>query len=246
MGAGRKAGCSPGYSAEMEISVAGQAASLLSALAIGALVGVLYDFFRILRARLHLPFLGAVLDLLFWLLVTAALFLHALWVGDGAVRIYYVLAILAGAWLYFMAVSRWALKIGYLLADLVGVVWKIIILPVTILTFLAKKLRAWAKKTFHYGRKWYKIRVLPKQMDEAAHPRGAPGKGGAAHARKKSGASDQAGRAGAAGRQRHRPAQRKKPNPPGGGGAGGHGEPGGPAGPDQRRSGRRRGKQRRP
>ena len=49
----------------MEISVAGQAFSLAAALVLGALVGVLYDLFRVLRVRVRLPLLGGALDLLF-------------------------------------------------------------------------------------------------------------------------------------------------------------------------------------
>ena len=61
----------------MEISVSAQAALLAGALLLGAAVGLLYDFFRILRVRIPLKLLGALLDLVFWLAVTAALFVYA-------------------------------------------------------------------------------------------------------------------------------------------------------------------------
>ena len=56
-------------------------------------VGVLYDIFRILRVRLRLPLLGGILDLLFWLVVTAALFLYR---AGG------ILAVVAGVLLFFL------------------------------------------------------------------------------------------------------------------------------------------------
>ena len=81
----------------MEVSVTGQALAFLGALALGAGVGLLYDLFRILRVRLPWKALGAVLDLMFWLTVTAALFVYAVAAGDGEVRIYLVMGVLAGA-----------------------------------------------------------------------------------------------------------------------------------------------------
>ena len=66
----------PGSSAEMTVSVTDQALFFAGALVMGAAVGLLYDAFRILRVRVRLPLLGGVLDLLFWLVVTVALFVY--------------------------------------------------------------------------------------------------------------------------------------------------------------------------
>ena len=41
-------------------------------------MGVTYDLFRILRVRVRVPLLGPLLDLLFWLAATAALFVPIL------------------------------------------------------------------------------------------------------------------------------------------------------------------------
>ncbi len=111
----------------MEISVAGQAFSLAAALVLGALVGVLYDLFRVLRVRVRLPLLGGVLDLLFWLAVTVSLFVFTIAVGDGRVRLFHIGAIFLGAVGYFLLLSRWALKLGYLLADLAGLLWRFVL-----------------------------------------------------------------------------------------------------------------------
>ena len=71
----------------MTISVAQQAAALAQAAALGLAVGLLYDLFRVLRVRVALPLLGAVLDLSFWIIVTVALFVSAgMAGGDPAVR----------------------------------------------------------------------------------------------------------------------------------------------------------------
>ena len=81
----------------MAVSITQQLLALGSAALLGLAVGVLYDCFRILRCRLPLPLLAGLLDLLFWVLVTAALFLHALFLEGGVVRLYMVGAVFAGA-----------------------------------------------------------------------------------------------------------------------------------------------------
>ncbi len=114
-GTGRAA-CLPGSSAEMTVSVTDQALFFAGALVMGAAVGLLYDAFRILRVRVRLPLLGGVLDLLFWLVVTVALFVYTTTAGSGEVRLYIVAAVLLGAAAYFWLLSRWFLKLGYRLA----------------------------------------------------------------------------------------------------------------------------------
>lgn len=149
----------------MEISVAAQAVSLAGALALGVAVGLLYDLFRILRVRIPWRVMGGFLDLVFWLLVTAALFVYTVAVGDGRVRFFLVAAILGGAVAYFLLLSRWALKLGYLFADLLGLLWRLLTLPVTGLLAICKKIKKIAKNHFHYVRKWYRIRQIPKEME---------------------------------------------------------------------------------
>lgn len=123
--------------------MAAQVLFFTGALGLGVAVGVLYDIFRILRVRLRLPLLGGILDLLFWLVVTAALFLYTVTAGSGEVRGYLVLAVLGGAAAYFWLLSRWFLWLGYRLADFLGLVWGLVTLPLVLLARLGKK----SKKT---------------------------------------------------------------------------------------------------
>ena len=123
-------------------------------MALGLAIGLLYDCFRVLRVRLHLPLLGGILDLLFWLLVTAALFLHALITEAGVLRLYMVAAVLGGAVLYFKLLSRWCLALGYRLATLAALFVRLVTFPLTCAAALGKKMGSGAKKNFHYWRKW--------------------------------------------------------------------------------------------
>ena len=124
----------------MEIWVWEQARFLAGAVGLGAAVGLVYDLLRILRVRLPLPLLGGLLDLSFWLGVTAALFLYTAAAGRGEVRVYLLAGVALGGACYFRAVSRWTLKAGYRLADFLGVVLKGVTLPVVVLWKVCKKI----------------------------------------------------------------------------------------------------------
>ena len=126
-------------SVEMEIWVSEQALFLLGAVGLGAAAGLIYDLLRILRVRLPLPLIGGLMDLLFWLVVTAAIFVYSTVAGRGQVRGYLLAGILAGGGLYFWALSRGFLWLGYRLADLVGVVWHIVTLPLVVVGKVCKK-----------------------------------------------------------------------------------------------------------
>lgn len=119
---------------------------LAGAAALGLGVGLLYDLFRVMRVRIPLPLLGGVLDLLFWLVVTASLFVYTTAAGRGEVRGWLVLGVLAGAAAYFWLASRWVLKGGYAAADLISILWKILTLPLALLARLCKKIGKTAKK----------------------------------------------------------------------------------------------------
>ena len=72
------AACWPGCLADMGISIQEQGWAMFQALLMGGAAGVLYDLLRILRVRVPVRLLGSLLDLLFWVLVTAGLFLWSL------------------------------------------------------------------------------------------------------------------------------------------------------------------------
>ena len=82
----------------MRGEVALQAQAMVQALALGLAAGLVYDLFRILRVRVRLPLLGPALDLLFWLGLTAALFLWSQWAWGGLVRLYGVVFLFLGGW----------------------------------------------------------------------------------------------------------------------------------------------------
>ncbi|MEM5779546.1 MAG: spore cortex biosynthesis protein YabQ, partial [Lawsonibacter sp.] len=102
----------------MTVDVIQQGRALCQALLLGVAFGVTYDLFRILRVRIKLPLLGAVLDLIFWLAATGTLFLWSQQAWGGQIRLYGAAFCLLGGGVYFWLFSRFFLWLGYRLADL--------------------------------------------------------------------------------------------------------------------------------
>ena len=155
----------------MTVDVVQQSRALCQALLLGGAMGVVYDLFRILRVRIKLPLLGPLLDLLFWLTATAALFIWSQSAWGGEVRLYGAVFCLVGGSLYFRAVSPWLLRLGYLGADLAAALLGILTFPLGVAGRILKKIRKIAKNIFLSASKWYRIEVTAKQFDEAARRR---------------------------------------------------------------------------
>ena len=180
--AGRRAASWPGCCADMEISVAEQAAAFTAAVCLGFAVGVLYDLLRLLRRRLRIPLLGPVLDLLFWIVVTVSLFVFATDATGGKVRIYVLLSVFGGAVAYFLTLSSWILDLGNLMADVIAFFGRLLKLPFDFLLFVAKKIEKNLKNLFLYRRKWVKIEAAFEAMEDAARFGAAREKEGECHA----------------------------------------------------------------
>ena len=125
----------------MTVDIAQQGRALCQALLLGAALGVTYDLFRILRVRIRVPLLGPLLDLLFWLLATPALFLWSQDAWGGQIRLYGAAFCLLGGSAYFWVISRWFLKLGYLCADVAGLLLGILTFPLGIARRFLKKIR---------------------------------------------------------------------------------------------------------
>jgi hypothetical protein len=229
----------------MDIDLTVQAVTFGGACVLGLSLGLVYDFMRILRRRISLRAVGPVLDLLFWLLCTGALFVFAAASG-GEVRIFMVAAILLGAAVYFLALSRPVLFLLNRVADFLSFIFHLLLLPFRILGQLGKNFIKILKNHFHYQARWFKINMIPGEMDTLSR-HSASGNGGAAHGKNKKGWNfDQAGHFGSAHLSGHHASQPARADQPRANSAGRTESTGRTADSAQRRADRRRNKQRRP
>ena len=91
----------------MIISMSGQAAAFVASAAIGVVLGVIFDLFRVLRRLFrHKGVATAVQDAFFWIIGTLLTFTLFLRLNDGEMRGYLFLGLLLGAVIYFLTVSR--------------------------------------------------------------------------------------------------------------------------------------------
>jgi len=144
----------------MGIEIGAQAYTLGGACALGFFAGLFYDVLRILRRRLRLRPLSAALDLLFWIAVTAALFLYALTCGGGVLRLYMTLGVLGGGVVYFSVFSRFFLRIGFRIADAIGRFFRLLWQPFAFLGLQIKKIHRKFKNLFSSVARWYRINTV--------------------------------------------------------------------------------------
>ena len=78
----------------------------------GVIIGILFDFFRILRRTIKTSnFITYIEDILFWIL-TGFLILYSIWYfNNGEIRIYMFLGIILGVLIYMLTLSSILIKI---------------------------------------------------------------------------------------------------------------------------------------
>ena len=117
-----------------------------------------------------------------------------------------------------------AKQILSLLADGIAYLCHLAALPMIWLGLLCKKLIKIAKNIFHYGRRWYKIRLIPGEMEtlkrnqgaeKGEKGRGKDKKGGSAHKNRRTRSADLPGdfSSESAGTDRLRPGGAGRPEP---------------------------------
>ena len=131
----------------MYVDIAAQAEIFGQGVLLGALLGLVYDGMRTLRRSIRLGALAFMLDVLFWLGAVSALFALTLLRDSGEVRIYHMLAFLAGGGLYFGTLSRLVLPILLWAAGLVRSIWRFFTAPIRAVLGAGKKVLKNQKKT---------------------------------------------------------------------------------------------------
>lgn len=104
----------------MIVSISTQAVFFLAAALAGALLGVFYDVFRLVRRFLrHKTAVVAIEDALFWLLSTAFVFIFLLRLNFGELRGFTFIGLGLGTFIYFLLISPFFIKLATIIISAV-------------------------------------------------------------------------------------------------------------------------------
>ncbi|MBM7582465.1 spore cortex biosynthesis protein YabQ [Caldicoprobacter guelmensis] len=95
----------------MLMSTANQVYVFLATVYAGMVVGFIYDLNRVFRWTFKpRPWVVGIMDLFFWLVVAALVFVALLYANDGEVRFYNFVGLAIGWSLYLLTISPWVIK----------------------------------------------------------------------------------------------------------------------------------------
>ena len=120
--------------------MAGNQAYIFMAFSIvGVTIGILFDFFRIIRKTIKTnDFFTYIEDILFWILTGIIIIFSMYYFCDGELRFFMVIGIVLGAIIYLLTISRYVIKISLFF---INIIKKIIINPIyAIIRFFKKKI----------------------------------------------------------------------------------------------------------
>ena len=117
----------------------------------GVIIGILFDFFRILRKSFKTSDIITYLeDIIFWIL-TGFIVLYNIWYfNNGEIRLFMILGIIMGAIIYMLTLSNIIIKIFY---EIINTLKKIILKLIKILELPFKPIVLICKKIYVIIRK---------------------------------------------------------------------------------------------
>ena len=117
----------------------------------GVIIGILFDFFRILRKSFKTSDIITYLeDIIFWIL-TGFIVLYNIWYfNNGEIRLFMILGIIMGAIIYMLTLSNIIIKIFY---EIINTLKKIILKLIKILELPLKPIVLICKKIYVIIRK---------------------------------------------------------------------------------------------
>ena len=102
----------------------------------GIIIGILFDFFRILRKSFKTADLITYIeDILFWILAGIILLYSIFVFNNGEIRLFMFLAVILGTIIYMLIASKYVIKIN---VTIIKFIKKILLVPIN---FIAKILR---------------------------------------------------------------------------------------------------------
>ena len=112
----------------------------------GVVLGVLFDFFRVLRKTFKTgDFVTYIEDILYWILAGIIILYNIWFFNDGEIRVFMILGILMGAIIYCLTLSPIFIKIDYFfMRKIKGVftlLYNILKIPIEFMINLLKKIK---------------------------------------------------------------------------------------------------------
>ena len=104
----------------------------------GAIVGLLFDIFRILRKSFKTPdFITYIEDILFGIISGSILIFSIIMFNNGELRLFIFLGIILGLVLYMLTISKYVIKICVkvlqILTKTCGTIFKVVFFPVCLI-----------------------------------------------------------------------------------------------------------------
>ena len=112
----------------------------------GVVLGVLFDFFRVLRKTFKTgDFVTYIEDILYWILAGIIILYNIWFFNDGEIRVFMILGILMGAIIYCLTLSPIFIKIDYFFMKKIKAVftllYNILKIPIEFMINLLKKIK---------------------------------------------------------------------------------------------------------
>jgi spore cortex biosynthesis protein YabQ len=165
----------------MILSMSSQALVFLTTVVIGAVIGFVYDLFRVIRKIVpHANLMTSIEDMLYWIIVSLLMFYVMLNQNNGEIRIFTVMGAFLGMLLYFLTVSKLFMavsltivafikKILLVLFEIVmtpfRLIYKMLEKPIFLCRKKLKKFRNVLKKWLHKSKNYAKIKKRKLKKD---------------------------------------------------------------------------------
>ncbi len=153
----------------MSEQVYNQISCLLLFILIGILIGLIFDFFRILRKSFKTNvIITTIQDILFWLITGFILLFSIFILNDGAIRLYMFFSLFFGIYLYLVTFSKIIIK--YLIS-IISFFKKILSIPLKFILNIILKIKKIIDKIFINIRHFFTKIVTESKKNKKNHPK---------------------------------------------------------------------------
>lgn len=103
----------------------------------GVIIGLIFDFFRILRISFKTKdFVTYIEDILFWI-ITGVILLYSIFIfNNGEIRLFMFIGVIIGILLYILLISKYIIKVN---VYIINILKKIVGIPIKMLYRFIKK-----------------------------------------------------------------------------------------------------------